>query len=100
VEDRDDDCLYSNPSVAVTVAAALAADPTTNYMELALESESIEGIPVATVGVGAGALGDSTTCGTDYPYCFSAEGECRKLNDYPWHNEGMDHTHLQEYMSW
>lgn len=162
IEDRDDDCLYSNPAVAVAAAASALAggtggSVTGGYLELVLDKEGAPTMDGAGGGFGAAMglpqsselpsatwqpgtdlqpqqqrqevkppplssssssssvrthpsssfssslgldLSDSTTCGSDYPYCFSAEGECRKLNDYPWHNEGMEHIHLQEYMSW
>ena len=86
MEDRDDDCIYSHPSVSY------------DYLQDSADaSTAVDGYesPVSWK-----LLHDSTTCGSDYPYCFSDEGECRKLNDYPWRNQGLDHIHLQEYMSW
>eukprot|EP00600_Ochromonadales_sp_CCMP1393_P015091 CAMPEP_0174998818 /NCGR_PEP_ID=MMETSP0005-20121125/1711_1 /TAXON_ID=420556 /ORGANISM="Ochromonas sp., Strain CCMP1393" /LENGTH=750 /DNA_ID=CAMNT_0016253479 /DNA_START=331 /DNA_END=2583 /DNA_ORIENTATION=+ len=41
----------------------------------------------------------SSMCGSDFPYC-STSSSCCKLSTYPWHSEGMDSLHLEEYMSW
>lgn len=98
VEDRDDDCIYSSPSLL----------PSSDYLQLGISdvnkkliSSSGEDVELRIGSrTSISALHDSTTCGSDYPYCFSDEGECRKLNDYPWHNQGLEHIHLQEYMSW
>lgn len=40
----------------------------------------------------------SSMCAADYPYCRS--DTCYALNAAPWHNRGIDHRVLEEYMSW
>ena len=112
VEDRDRDCLYSNPAVSAAPAylalqgttpeeagMSLPDDARATWQTEERTEERAEGNDSAP-WTATGTLSDSTTCGTDYPYCFSGDGECKKLNDYPWHNTGLDHIHLQEYMSW
>eukprot|EP01035_Chromulina_nebulosa_P018884 gene18884-24676_t len=37
-------------------------------------------------------------CPIDYPFCRS--GYCYTLNQNPWHNKGLWHIYLEEYMSW
>lgn len=99
VEDRDDDCLYSNPSVEAVELAMNSLTTSTNYIPVMGQEQQVKQSP-QQVRTLTSSLNAGSTCGTDYPYCFSVEAECRKLNDYPWHNEGMEHIHLQEYMSW
>lgn len=37
-------------------------------------------------------------CSSSYPYC--RDRSCYSLNRYPWHNVGVSHTLLEEYMGW
>ena len=101
VEDRDEDCVYSSSSLSPSPLAGGAQmgmlPDFSRRSELAGSYRSEAWVQASQA---VSALRDSTTCGSDYPYCFESEGECRKLNDYPWHNKGMEHIHLQEYMSW
>jgi MFS family permease len=40
----------------------------------------------------------SSMCDASYPYCRG--DSCYAINPAPWHNQGIDHTVLESYMSW
>jgi hypothetical protein len=46
----------------------------------------------------ASGAGVPSVCGSSHPYCI--DGTCNALFSTPWHNRGISHEALEEYMWW